>query len=541
MPKQTILLIDYDPENIESTLGPLTEAGYQVEVAHDGQAGIEAFQRLQPDLVLIEPMVPKKHGFEVCQEIKSSAEGRSTPVLITTGFYRGRKHQLEAKQFYGCDEYLERPIDPETLLATCRRFLSTAAEAIDSAQAAAEPELIEDLESAIDEPREVKGTLPALDDLSEDEIMARLDALIIEEPSTVEAEPHTETPRESPVELPAETPVEMLAEPESIDVQTEDEPRPKGRRWILLAAAAAALVLIGAGAIVLGPRLTGGESGGEAEPVSSAALTTPTRQAWPSSPPASSDAGAQFQSLASGLADGAIEEAAPNESEFLSDPVAETTVAQEPAPSMEPKVRPRPSRAPEREAKAVNVTDVNAEREVRKSTPPPPAAKPRSEPRTEPEPARDPVADAPVEFAAAMLLNLPPAVESEPVPEPDPDPEPVADTRPAAAEQAPARPVVATGSLLDLDEVDAAPAPLDKRAPTYPAVARKLRLSGVVRLRVLVNERGAVDNVEVLAGNAGGLLEKSAVNGAREWTYTPATKDGVPVKVWIYEQVDFRR
>ena len=101
-----ILLIDYDPESIESTGRPLVRAGYEVEVASDGIAGIEAFERLKPDLVLIEPMVPKKHGFQVCQEIKSTPAGRSTPVLITTGFYRGRKHRDEARENYGCDDYL---------------------------------------------------------------------------------------------------------------------------------------------------------------------------------------------------------------------------------------------------------------------------------------------------------------------------------------------------------------------------------------------------------------------------------------------------
>ena len=84
MSNRTILLIDYDPQSIESAIKPLTGAGYNVEVANDGIAGLQAFERLQPDLVLIEPMVPKKHGFEVCQEIKDSDQGKCTPVLITT-------------------------------------------------------------------------------------------------------------------------------------------------------------------------------------------------------------------------------------------------------------------------------------------------------------------------------------------------------------------------------------------------------------------------------------------------------------------------
>jgi response regulator RpfG family c-di-GMP phosphodiesterase len=123
MSSRTILLIDYDPGSIENAVGPLTEAGFRVEVANDGVSGLEAFERLQPDLVLIEPMVPKKHGFEVCQEIKESPQGQSVPVLITTGFYRGRKHRLEATQYYGCDEYLEKPVSAQDLVSVCSRLV----------------------------------------------------------------------------------------------------------------------------------------------------------------------------------------------------------------------------------------------------------------------------------------------------------------------------------------------------------------------------------------------------------------------------------
>ena len=132
MPDKTILLIDFDPKSIESALRSLTDAGYLVEVANDGLAGLEAFGKLHPDLVLIEPMVPRKHGFEVCKEIKQSAEGQETPVLITTGFYTGRKHHVQAKQLYGCDDYLEKPVSDEMLLSTCRRFLEEPDMAADS-------------------------------------------------------------------------------------------------------------------------------------------------------------------------------------------------------------------------------------------------------------------------------------------------------------------------------------------------------------------------------------------------------------------------
>src|SRR5262249_12435176 len=122
MAHRTILLIDYEPRSIERFRQPLTDAGYGVEVATDGVSGIEAFHRLSPDMVLVEAMIPKRHGFEVCQELKRTPHGKRTPVLITTGVYKGRKYRTQALHIYGCDEYIEKPIAPEQLLAVVGKF-----------------------------------------------------------------------------------------------------------------------------------------------------------------------------------------------------------------------------------------------------------------------------------------------------------------------------------------------------------------------------------------------------------------------------------
>src|SRR5262245_10046420 len=123
MANYTILLIDYEPRSIERFRTPLEGAGYAVEIATDGVTGIEAFHRLAPDMVLVEAMIPKKHGFEVCQELKKTPHGRKTPVIITTGVYKGRKYRTQALHIYGCDEYIEKPIAPEQPLEIVGKFL----------------------------------------------------------------------------------------------------------------------------------------------------------------------------------------------------------------------------------------------------------------------------------------------------------------------------------------------------------------------------------------------------------------------------------
>lgn len=207
MAKNTILLIDYEPRSIERTKSPLVALGYRVAVATDGLAGVEAFERLKPDLVLIEAMIPKKHGFEVCQDLKKTPVGKRTPIIITTSVYKGRKYRTQALHMYGCDEYIEKPIPEDQFIEIVRRFLPVAvtaggeidsAESLDSMEFADEPPSSEDvidlgsLDGESDSPEidpaprpmprkadppSAVGASP-LADVVEDEIMARLDAIM---------------------------------------------------------------------------------------------------------------------------------------------------------------------------------------------------------------------------------------------------------------------------------------------------------------------------------------------------------------------------
>jgi CheY-like chemotaxis protein len=123
MPNYTILLIDYNPRSVTTTKGPLEQAGYTVAVAADGIAGIQAFDDLKPDLTMIEAMLPKKHGFDVCVELKATEHGKKTPVLILTGLYKGQRYRSQARHQLGCDRYLEKPISDEDLLSAVQAFL----------------------------------------------------------------------------------------------------------------------------------------------------------------------------------------------------------------------------------------------------------------------------------------------------------------------------------------------------------------------------------------------------------------------------------
>ncbi len=118
-----ILIVDYDPKIISKFTGFLESQGFQVESSQDGNTAIETFEKLKPDLVLLAAMLPKMHGFEVCQKIRASEHGRDIPVIINTGVYKGRKYRDQALHKYRANEYLERPFPNEKLLEAINNAL----------------------------------------------------------------------------------------------------------------------------------------------------------------------------------------------------------------------------------------------------------------------------------------------------------------------------------------------------------------------------------------------------------------------------------
>jgi len=186
MPRHTILLVDYEPRSIERTRAALTNAGLRVEVAMDGISGQRRFDDLRPDLALIEAMIPKKPGFELCQELKKTPFGKNTPIVIITGVYKGRKYRSQALHLFGADEFLEKPIADDDLVAAVRKLLPPADEPA-RVPAPAEPPAAE---QTAPEPVDAaapsaarRRRLPPPGAFSEEDIVSRLDAIMPDEPS----------------------------------------------------------------------------------------------------------------------------------------------------------------------------------------------------------------------------------------------------------------------------------------------------------------------------------------------------------------------
>ena len=122
-----VLVVDDEPEIRLLVERTLAAKGFQVETAVDGEEGLKKISALLPDLVLLDAMLPKMHGFEVCRKSRSEARTRQVPIIIMTAVYRGWRFAQDARETYGAEDYIEKPFRLDDLIRRVEAVLESTA------------------------------------------------------------------------------------------------------------------------------------------------------------------------------------------------------------------------------------------------------------------------------------------------------------------------------------------------------------------------------------------------------------------------------
>jgi DNA-binding response OmpR family regulator len=116
-----ILLVDDDQEIVESMKAVLESRGYQIMVARDGNQGLVMAESEEPDLVVLDMMMPKRSGFLVLEKLRRSRPDPMRVIMITAN--EGSRHKAYAEML-GVDDYIRKPFAMDRLLESVDRLLT---------------------------------------------------------------------------------------------------------------------------------------------------------------------------------------------------------------------------------------------------------------------------------------------------------------------------------------------------------------------------------------------------------------------------------
>jgi DNA-binding response OmpR family regulator len=116
-----ILLVDDDAEIVESMKIALEASGYLVAVARDGNQGLALAEREDPDLLILDMMMPKRSGFLVLEKLRRTRKVPLRIIMITAN--EGSRHKAYA-ELLGVDDYIRKPFAMDRLLESVNRLLA---------------------------------------------------------------------------------------------------------------------------------------------------------------------------------------------------------------------------------------------------------------------------------------------------------------------------------------------------------------------------------------------------------------------------------
>jgi DNA-binding response OmpR family regulator len=118
---RSVLVVDDEPNIVLSLEFLMRQAGYDVRVARDGESALKAIEDSPPALVLLDVMMPKRDGFDVCQAIRANPKWKGVRVVLLTA--KGRDIEREKGMALGADDYITKPFSTRDVMQKVKQML----------------------------------------------------------------------------------------------------------------------------------------------------------------------------------------------------------------------------------------------------------------------------------------------------------------------------------------------------------------------------------------------------------------------------------
>lgn len=115
-----VLIVDDEPNIVTSLEFIMRRSGFETAVARDGDQALEEVERFDPDLVLLDTMMPRRDGYEVCQTLRDQGRTDLRIVMLTA---KGRETEVAKGLAVGADSYVTKPFSTRDLVALVRELL----------------------------------------------------------------------------------------------------------------------------------------------------------------------------------------------------------------------------------------------------------------------------------------------------------------------------------------------------------------------------------------------------------------------------------
>jgi DNA-binding response OmpR family regulator len=117
---KSVLIVDDDPDILSTVKVAFETSGARVTTANDGNKALDFAKRVDPDLIVLDMMMPKRSGFLVLESLKPGHESGTRPFVIMITANEGKRHELYAKHL-GVDAYINKPFSLDKILeAACK-------------------------------------------------------------------------------------------------------------------------------------------------------------------------------------------------------------------------------------------------------------------------------------------------------------------------------------------------------------------------------------------------------------------------------------